>query len=226
MSRPERLVFCDVDETLITCKSPFEFLRFYLEGRYGAEGARRAGELRERLVAETAAGVSREEANRVYYRAWRGEPAAEVEAWGRRWLSERLTDGNFFVAGTLVRLDRHRAEGAAVVLVSGSIPALLAPLAETVGARHVLCARMERCGRVFTGRLLGEPVIGEGKRTVVRQLLARYPDIDPADCFGYGDHISDLPMLMEVGHRVAVGEFSGLGQALADAERLAPAAGR
>ncbi|MGW0531816.1 HAD family hydrolase [Streptomyces sp. NPDC003032] len=203
-TRP-RLVFSDVDETLITCKSLFDFLGYYLAGRYGSEGALRAAHVREDLGARTAAGLPRSEANRAYYRAWRGEPVAAVEEWAGRWFTERSAAEGFYVRGVAAELRGHRAEGASIALVSGSFRPLLEPLAEAVGAEHVLCARLERCGRVYTGALLGAPVIGDEKRRLVRELLTRYEHIDPADCYGYGDDPSDLPMLSEVGHAVMVG---------------------
>ncbi len=36
--------------------------------------------------------------------------------------------------------------------------------------------------------------------------------VGPADCFAYGDDLSDLPMLLEVGHPVVVGGHTGLAQ--------------
>ncbi|AZM55307.1 hypothetical protein DMA15_24340 [Streptomyces sp. WAC 01529] len=203
--RPTRLVFSDVDETLITCKSLLDFLGHYLAGRYGAEGERRAAGIREDLRARVAAGLPRAEANRAYYRAWRGEPVAAVEEWARSWFAERSAAEGFYVRQVAAELRRHRAEGASIALVSGSFRPLLTPLAEAVGAEHVLCARLERCGRVYTGALLGAPVIGDEKRRLVRELLDRYAHIDPADCYGYGDDPTDLPMLSEVGHAVLVG---------------------
>ncbi|MFD8216149.1 haloacid dehalogenase-like hydrolase, partial [Streptomyces sp. NPDC059697] len=72
-------------------------------------------------------------------------------------------------------------------------------------AAEVVCARpAAHCGR-FTGELLGPPMIGTAKREAVRAVLDRYPQVAVADCYGYGDHVTDLPMLTEVGHPVVVG---------------------
>ncbi|MFF8393638.1 HAD family hydrolase [Streptomyces sp. NPDC016172] len=196
---PRRLVFFDVDETLIGRKSGPDFLRDHFARMHGADGVRRAGELLGAL-----AGLPRAEANRRFHRAFRGCPAAEAEAAARRWYGEHSRADGFYLPTTLAALRRHRAEGASVALVSGTFPPLLAVIAEAVGARFTLGARLERCGPLLTGELIGPPAIGEGKRTLVRQLLARHPDIDPADCWAYGDHPSDLPMLHSVGHAVMV----------------------
>ncbi|MFI6054713.1 HAD family hydrolase [Streptomyces violascens] len=200
-----QLVFADVDETLIRPKSVLDFLEFYFAGRYGAEGARHARQTLDELAAMMEAGATRNDGNRFYYRAWRGQPAADVNAWGARWFAERRAGGDFYVPATRAALRRHVAEGAAVVLVSGSFSALLDPIAVDIGARHVRGTRPEIRDGLHTGAVIGTSVIGEGKRAVVRGLLRDYPHIRAADCYGYGDHVSDLPMLTEVGHPVVVG---------------------
>ena len=78
----------------------------------------------------------------------------------------------------------------------------------------ILCTRPLTADGRYTGEV-ETPVIGEGKRAAVRRALDERPDIDPADCYGYGDHVSDLPMLELVGHPVVVGGDSELREALA-----------
>lgn len=204
MRPPVRLVFSDVDETLINCKSMFDFLGFYLGARYGPDGARRAAAIRDELTAAAVAGVPREQANRSYYREWAGEPAELVHELGRQWFAGRAREVGFYIAGTREALARHQAEGSRVVLVSGSFPAVVDPVACDIGAVQVLCSRPEVRAGVFTGELVGAPVIGEEKRIRVRAVLDALPHVDPADCYAYGDHESDLPMLAEVGHPVMV----------------------
>lgn len=219
---PAYLVFSDVDETLIHCKSLLEFLDHYFAERHGSSGRRRATAVRARLTSAIAAGAGRGEANALYYQAWRGEPFAEVQQAGRRWYAGRRAVGGFFVEATHAALRRHRAEGAELVLVSGSFAAVLDPLAEECGAAHVLCTRPAVADGVLTGQVVGEPVIGEGKGRAVRALLARHPHIDPADCHAYGDHVSDLPMLLEVGYPTVVGDSAELLGRLRAARRTAP----
>lgn len=214
VSPPRRLVFVDVDETLIRAKSLFDFLEFFFIGRYGTDGAKHARATRERLAALQAAGASRGDANQAYYRAWRGQPASDVAEWGARWFDERRGSGDFYLAGTRVALSRHQEEGAAVVLVSGSFAAVLDPIAADVGARHVCGTHPEVRDGLHTGEIDGAPVIGEGKRAAVRDLLRGYPHIRAEDCYGYGDHLSDLPMLTEVGYPVVVGHSPELLAAL------------
>jgi HAD superfamily hydrolase (TIGR01490 family) len=217
---PRHYVFSDVDETLISRKSMFDFLSFYLTRRYGPQGARRATTVREDLAARAAAGVPREAASRTYYRAWAGQSASDVTREAIQWHRERSADNTFYIPQTRAALARHRAEGAAVVLVSGAFPAVLGPIAHDVGAAQVLCTVPEERDGVLTGEITGPPMLGKNKRRAVRALLRDNPHIDPAECFAYGDHISDLPMLTEVGHPVIVGPGKELTAALPTAQRL------
>lgn len=222
---PSHYVFSDVDETLINCKSMFDFLSFYLTRRHGPEGTRRAAALREEMAALAAAGVRREAASRTYYRAWAGESASDITREAIRWHRARSADVGFYIPETRAELARHRARGAAVVLVSGAFPAVLGPIARDVGAARVLCTVPEEREGVLTGEIVGAPMLGEGKREAVRALLRDTPHVDAVNCFAYGDHVSDLPMLAEVGHPIVVGPGEDLLDALPAAGHLPPSRG-
>ncbi|MFB8775951.1 HAD family hydrolase [Streptomyces broussonetiae] len=219
-----RLVFSDVDETLLSGKSLFDFLDFYFAGRHGTEGARHAAETRRRIAGMVAAGSPREAGNRAYYEAWRGEPLDAVTDWGVRWFARSSRTPGFYVPAVRGALREHRTAGDHIVLVSGSFPAVVDPVAADIGARHVLCTRPEVREGVLTGAVVGEPCIGEGKRRAVRGLAERYPGISLSECYGYGDHPSDLPLLTEVGHPVIVGGDPELVERIPDA-RVLPGAG-
>lgn len=194
-----RLAFFDVDETLIKVKSMFAFLADYLDP---ADYRRAEG----RLKALAAAGVPRESTNREYYRLFAGHDVSEISRRGRAWFEREAPD--LFRAEVLDRLRDYQRGGAAVVLVSGSFPACLDPIAEYVGADRVLCSRPE----VEDGRYTGElrvPVIGEGKAAAVRDTMAEF-GVEPGQCAAFGDHVSDVPMLDAVGTRFVVGDDPAL----------------
>lgn len=167
------LVFADVDETVIRCRSPLEFLDHYFAEHHGWAGRRYAAAVRADLNAAVAAGSSREQANRRYYAAWRGERLADVRRSGRDWYLRRSEDHGFFVGETVAALHRHRAASAELALVSGSFAALLHPLAEELGASHVLAAEPAIESGVLTGELVGPPMIG-------RASAGRYAPCSPA----------------------------------------------
>ncbi len=228
---PTYLVFCDVDETLIHCKSLLEFLDHYFAERYGSHGRRHAAGVRAQLAAVTAAdGGGRRP---MPCSTGPGEVSPSRRSGGR---GGGGTSPAGLPAASLSTPREPRcagtgAQGAELALVSGSFAAVLDPLAEECGAGHILCTRPVVVDGVLTGEVDGAPVIGEGKRRAVRALLARHPHVDPADCHAYGDHVSDLPMLLEVGHPTVVGSpphcwrGCGLPTARSSCERAVAVAG-
>ncbi|MGW2474467.1 HAD family hydrolase [Streptomyces sp. NPDC001665] len=210
------LVFSDVDETLITVKSMFDFLRYQLVHRYGAAGEGRYEQIMAAVRRRTGDGTSRADINRFYYGHYTDESVETIDRLAASWFAERTASGRgFYIESTREALTAHRAGGATVVLVSGSFPPLLEPIAREVGAEAVLCTRPLIADGRYTGAV-ETPVIGAGKGTAVLRELTSRPDVDPRDCWAYGDHVSDLPMLELVGHPVAVGEDEELRRRLAD----------
>jgi HAD superfamily hydrolase (TIGR01490 family) len=189
--------FFDVDETLIKGKSLLSFLRF------DDDSAERISPLAERLAALAARGVSRTELNREYFRHFAGRAERDVAALGRDWFDRERRATGLFVTPVLDRLREHAADGARIVLVSGSFPPCLDPIAAHVGADDVLCTRPEVVGGRYTGKL-ATPMIGAAKVAAIRDLAAS-SGIVLEDSYAYADHSSDLPMLRLAGRPVVVG---------------------
>ena len=141
--------------------------------------------------------VSRTRLNKVFYRNYKGLSSESVR--------ERVDDcfkhviePNIFCEGEAC-VAEHKAAGRHIVLATGSIDFIIAPLAEKLGADHVCAPTLiENNGR-FTGRLNGPPVGEEEKARRITEYAERQT-IDLAASFGYGDSIADLPMLERVGH--------------------------
>ncbi|MDT3398061.1 HAD-IB family hydrolase [Streptomyces sp. B1866] len=202
MGTHQRAAFFDVDETLLNTKSMFHFLRYWM-AREGDDGSGHDAVMAE-LRAQADAGVHRSEINRRYYRRFAGTDGRELAAAGREWYEKYRTGAGAFVLATWAAAARHRKAGDLVALVSGSFRGLLEPLAEDVGADVVLCSE-PLAGP--DGRLTGEirrPMIGTVKADGVRETIAELA-LAAGECFAYGDHSSDLDMLLSVGNPVVVG---------------------
>lgn len=204
---PVEIAFFDVDETLITVKSMFRFLRFHHRERGLPPSVyeEAAGTLRRR----SAAGVSRLVTNREYYRLYAGRPREELFAHGRAWFDAELAGGSLLHPPVVSALRRHRARGALIVLVSGSFRPCLEPVAELLGADEILCSEPEYADGVCTG-LVERPVIGVEKGRLARTLMRRRA-VSPSRATAYADHASDLDLLRSVGRPVAVGDDMVLG---------------
>jgi len=198
----KRAAFFDIDDTLITIKSMFRFLEYDIaeSGRPPSDYRRAMDELRSLK----AAGVPRLETNRAFYRNFAGRREAELAARGAEWFHAEHARGGLFNDEVLSALRGHARAGALIVLVSGSFPPCLDPIADFVGADLLLCSRPEvRDGR-YTGALT-LPMIGEVKAEAAR-VEAAARGIALEHSHAYGDHVSDLPLLEAVGHPVVVGD--------------------
>ena len=125
-----------------------------------------------------------------------GRTVADVEAmaidFAEEVFSERLR------ADIVDEVQRHRTDGATVVLVSASFEAYLRPLAALLGVEHVLGVRLEVIDGAYTGELIGPNCRGPEK--VVR--LHRWLDETHggrrnAHVTAYGDSPGDREMLAD-----------------------------
>ncbi|MEV0297225.1 HAD-IB family hydrolase [Nocardia sp. NPDC050710] len=197
-TRP-RFAFTDVDHTLLRVSTLHHF------GEYFFETTRRTEVLsthrtRMQRLAET--GADRETLNRSYYLLWSGIPVREVDTAAVAW-HDALRAGGLYRASVVERLRALRAEGVETVLVSGSFRACLRPIEYELGCAAVLCTDLEEHDGVFTGAVR-KSLIGAAKRAEVESFVSGYPDHDLAGDFGFGDHISDVPVLESVGHPAVV----------------------
>ena len=96
----------------------------------------------------------------------------------------------------------HKLAGRDIVLVSASTDDLIAPIAEELGANHVIASQLEVRGGVYTGQMLHYNK-GEAKVTAI-QALATERGYDLTESYAYSDSATDIPMLAAVGHPVAV----------------------
>jgi HAD superfamily hydrolase (TIGR01490 family) len=107
----------------------------------------------------------------------------------------------------------HAQQGHGIVLVSGTLARLAQEMAlalvvrlavRGIAASVAVCAtRLEQEDGRWTGWILGDAMFGEAKARAVRQLAAE-KGFELAQCYAYGDCISDRWMLEAVGQAVAV----------------------
>lgn len=202
-----RYAFFDVDETLISLKSMFSFRDFYMRWKLGPSRGALAQELALAQVQEQVArGLDRSQVNRLFWQSFCGDEQTDVQQAARAWHQQVRRLPGYFIAEALDALQAHQREGIQPVFVSGSCTEILEPLAAELGVGLMLTNRLEVQFRRFTGKLLAPQTIGAGKRQAVEDFLQDSMAL-ASDCYAYGDHLSDLPLLECVGHpRVVAGD--------------------
>jgi fatty acyl-CoA reductase len=140
--------------------------------------------------------IDRSRLNRVFYRSYARLPVDRIKGQAQECHNFVIKPRQFDQAADCIAA--HRSAGRRVVLVTGSIDFIVAPLAQELHVDDVLAARLVESNGRFTGELDGRPIVDEEKAVRVRRYAAEN-DIDLSRSYAYGDSISDLPMLAVVG---------------------------
>ncbi|PPF24288.1 HAD family hydrolase [Rathayibacter rathayi] len=187
--------FFDLDRTLLTVNGMNSFLSTYQPTRDVEGHSRRVRDIR-------ASTATRFEKNQAYFRLFAGEPVAHVYDEGRRFTAAAIDQGGFFRDHVLAVVDRHRGDGADIVIVSGSADWLVRPITERLGAAGHFCTVAVSRDGLLSGTT-GAPMLDERKGDAIRS-WAVTREVELAASHSYGDHLSDLDALQAVGHPIAV----------------------
>lgn len=194
------IAFFDFDETLIVGNSGRLWIRRELkEGNISKTQFLRAAVWMLRYKMGWA---SMDDALRTAIGSLRGQSEQELRARTRAFYETEVR--MLYRTGARPTLDRHRARGDAIVLLTASSLYLSELVAEELGFDDVLCNRFEVDGAgAHTGRTVGSLCFGAGKLGYA-EAYARERDVSLADCWFYTDSYSDLPVLERVGHPMVV----------------------
>lgn len=182
------VIVSDVDGTLIRPSSLIALMSFDAQERGLTDAAHACI---ERVQMARSRGLPRSQTAEILMRWWAGRETDEVDTVAQRWVAASVADGERFWHKRVVAEVRQRVgeSGARLVLVSASFAPPLRPLATILGAHEVVCSEPAVFGGRYTGEI-GKLMLGDAKGTAVAGLCA-----SAAVSMGYGDHLSDFPML-------------------------------
>ena len=100
-------------------------------------------------------------------------------------------------------LERHRAAGDELVIITATNRFVTEPIAERFGVHHLLATEPEMRDGRYTGRPAGIPCFQDGKVRRLEAWLAEQGR-DLRDTWFYSDSHNDLPLLERVDRPVAV----------------------
>ncbi|MGE7543223.1 HAD family hydrolase [Sporosarcina newyorkensis] len=142
----------------------------------------------------------KERSMKLYLKALESLTTAQLEQYFENMHEEMLNDFNEDVVN---RLARHQAEGHHVLLVSGAYTPFLTAVTSHLSFDRIIGTEIPSCGEQIT---MDQPFLhiqGERKNEQIEKALLG-KSIDWENSFAYGDSISDLPVLEQVGNPVAV----------------------
>ena len=203
MSGTARLALFDLDNTLLSGDSDYEWGQFLIDRgvldreEYETQNTRffeqyKAGTLDIHAYLQFALGTLA-----------RHTPD-ELEGWLAEFMDARIRP---MIGARAVELARSHLEAndvCAVITATNSF--VTTPIAREFGIPHLIATEPERAGRRFTGRVAGTPCFREGKIVRLHAWLAERgtPLESFSDSTFYSDSQNDLPLLSLVKQPVAV----------------------
>ena len=142
-----------------------------------------------------------------------GKTEKDLAELHRQFMTESIEPLRLTAADAL--LDRHRANGDYILIVTSTNAFITRPIARWLGVDDILATIPERVDGVYTGKVDGVPCFGAGKITHLDHWMQTHEYDLTESCF-YSDSINDLPLLEYVGHAVAVDPDEQLAQVASD----------
>lgn len=197
----ERLVLFDLDNTLLTCDSDYEWARFLVEKGVIDEEAHAA---RNEILFEhyRAGTLDINEFLEFHLKPLAAHPRSQLDAWHAEFMHERILPG--IAKGTWDLLEKHADDMRVIITATNNF--VTAPIASYLGVEHLIATEAEQIGGEFTGRVVGTPSFREGKVTRLEKWLEERDCSwgSVAECWFYSDSLNDLPLLSRVHKPVAV----------------------
>jgi len=198
----KRVALFDLDHTLIPIDSDYEWGEFTIALGWcdSTEFKRRNAEFFEHYRAGT---LDIHDYVRFATQAIREQGAANSAAAHARFMREVVQKAITPQAKALV--DRHRAAGDELVIVTATNEFVTRPIAEAFGVKELIAVELERDAQGWlTGEILGTPSAREGKVTRVEQwLAARKLGWDEVETTFYTDSLNDLALMEKATYPVA-----------------------
>src|SRR5687767_6980359 len=185
-----RLALWDLDGTLLAGDHDVEWARHLAQ----------LGLVDEAPIARFHADYERGELDVEAFFAWQLAPLAahsleRLRTWRAEFFAARIRPQ--LRPWARAQLERHRALGHEVVLITASNRFLTELTAAELGCTHLIATEPEHSNGRYTGRLEPPPCFREGKLEHLDRWLAargaRWADV--AESWAYSDSCNDLPLL-------------------------------
>lgn len=192
------LTIFDLDNTLLAGDSDYLWGAFLVErGIVDGDEFARAN---ERFYREYEAGdMDIFEFLRFAFRPLRDNRPQDLERWRREFLRDKIEPIILPPACELV--ERHRAAGDTLLIVTATNQFVTAPIAERLGVPNLIATVPEQVNGRYTGEVAGTPAYQAGKVERLLDWLEETATEFAGSTF-YSDSHNDIPLLERVDHPV------------------------
>ncbi|MGE5027858.1 MAG: HAD family hydrolase [Betaproteobacteria bacterium] len=198
-----KLVLFDLDNTLLSGDSDFEWAQFLIE-----RGVldREVYEARNQSFYDQykAGTLDIHEFLDFQLKPLSRHPRTQLNVWHDQFMREKILPIINPKARDLVGRSLREADLVAIITATNSF--VTAPIAREFGVDHLIATDPEQNGGEFTGKVAGTPCFREGKIARLDAWLGqrgvRWEDVQ--ESWFYSDSLNDLPLLARVGNPVAV----------------------
>ena len=202
MTNPVRIALFDLDHTLIPIDSDYEWGEFTIALGWceATEFKRRNTEFFDQYRAGT---LDIHDYVRFATQAIREQGAIKSIAAHARYMSEIVQ--KTIKSQALALIEKHRAAGDELVIVTATNDFVTRPIADAFGVRELIAVELERDGQGNpTGEIRGTPSFREGKvERVAQWLAARQLAWRDVETTFYTDSLNDLALLEKATYPVA-----------------------
>jgi HAD superfamily hydrolase (TIGR01490 family) len=198
-----RLALFDLDNTLLTGDSDYEWVEFLIDrGVLDRKTAHAAN--RDVVRRDQNGDISSEEFVLFYLATLAGREKAVLAEWHQDYMRERIVPN--IPQQALEMLAQHRDGGDLIVLTTATNRFLVDPIAAYLAIEHVIATEAECVDGKYTGNYVGTVNMREGKVKRLDVWLAErgYSWLDFNETWFYSDSRNDIPLLDRVSRPVAV----------------------
>ena len=198
-----RLALFDLDNTLLTGDSDFEWAQFLIE--LGVIDRELYEAKNQHFYEQYKAGtLDIHEFLDFQLKPLSRHARSVLDGWHEEFMRSKVRSMMGQPAQDLV--ERHRTAGDICVIITATNSFVTAPIARVFGVEHLIATEPEQINGEFTGRVAGVPSFREGKIARLESWMSDrgWNWNSFGDTTFYSDSLNDLPLLGKVKHPVAV----------------------
>ena len=198
-----KLALFDLDNTLITGDSDFEWAQFLIEKKALDRELHEARNLEfyEQYKAGT---LDIHEFLDFQLKPLSRHPRSQLETWRVEFINKKIKP--LIAPGTQQLIEGHMLDGDLCIIITATNSFVTAPIAQALGISNLIATNPEEKDGEFTGKVFGTPCFREGKIERLEAWLDQHnlTWLSFLQSWFYSDSLNDLPLLSKVTHPVAV----------------------